>query len=87
MAYRIEFRPRALREFQSLSKEIQARLTPRIEALADNPRPPGVKKLSSREDLYRIRVGDYRVIYQVQDKVLLVVVVRIGHRGDIYDGL
>ncbi len=84
MAYTIEFRPRALRDLKGLPRDVQRRILKHIEDLADDPRPPGVKKLSGAEDLYRIRIGDYRVIYQIRDKVLLVVVVRIGHRGDIY---
>ena len=55
--------------------------------LADNPRPRGVEKLEGRENRYRIRVGDYRVIYEIHDEVLLVLVVRIGHRREVYRGL
>lgn len=84
MAYRIEFTHRAKKQFQSLTHEVQLRLRPRIESLAQSPRPGGVKKLSASENLYRIREGDYRVIYQVQDKVLLILVLKIGHRRDIY---
>ena len=84
MDYRIEFTRRALKQFKSLTREIQLRLRPQIESLAKDPRPSGVKKLSASEDLYRIREGDYRVIYRVQDKVLLVLVLKVGHRRDIY---
>jgi len=84
MAYTLEFRPRALRDLKGLPQNVQRRILEPIENLADDPRPPGVKKLSGTEDLYRIRVGDYRVIYQIRDKERLVVIVRIGHRGDIY---
>jgi mRNA interferase RelE/StbE len=56
----------------------------RIDALALDPRPPASKKLPGGEDLYRIRVGDYRVIYQVQARIVVVTVIRIGHRRDIY---
>ena len=59
-------------------------LNPAILALAENPRPPGCLKLSGEESLWRIRVGDYRVVYQVQDAVLLVLVVKLGHRREIY---
>ena len=60
------------------------RLRTRIDSLADNPRPPDTKKLSGAEELYRIRVGDYRVLYAIQDKVLLVLVVKVGHRREVY---
>jgi mRNA interferase RelE/StbE len=75
MAYRVEFSPRAERQFRDLPRQLQARLKPRFDALAEQPRPPGVEKLSDAEDLYRIRVGDYRVIYQIQDQALVILVV------------
>lgn len=55
-----------------------------MDALAGDPRPKGVKKLFGLDDLYRIRVGEYRVVYQIQDNRLIVLVVRIGHRKDVY---
>ena len=85
MAYKLEFRPSAEREFDKLSADIQARLRPKIDALASNPRPSGCKKLAGMQDLYRIRVGDYRIIYEIRDKVLLVLIVKIGHRGSVYE--
>jgi mRNA interferase RelE/StbE len=84
MAYRIEFAPAADRQFRKLPRDIQARLKVRIDALMGNPRPRGVEKLQGEDDHYRIRIGDYRVIYQVLDKVLLILVVKIGHRREIY---
>jgi mRNA interferase RelE/StbE len=60
------------------------RIAWKIDRLADNPRPRGAKALKGPLSLYRIRVGDYRVIYQIQDAALLVLVVRIGSRGDVY---
>lgn len=56
----------------------------KIQELEENPRPFGLKKLVAEENLYRIRVGDYRIIYQIQDKILLILVIKIGHRKDIY---
>lgn len=82
--YRVELKPSAARALRKLDADIQRRLIARVEALAENPRPPGAEKLEGRRDLYRIRVGDYRIIYQVGDKVLLVLVVRVGHRRDVY---
>ena len=55
-----------------------------MDGLAKVPQPKGVKKLTGAEDLYRIRVGNYRVVYQIQDNCLIVLVVRIGHRKDVY---
>lgn len=82
--YRIEFVRRAQRAFRNLPADIQRRLDPAILALANNPRPPGCVKLAGEESLWRIRVGDYRIVYQIQDDRLLVVVVKIGHRREIY---
>jgi mRNA interferase RelE/StbE len=84
VAYRIEFKPSAVRQFSRLPESIQTRLARRVESLAQNPRPRGVKKLSGGDNLYRIRVGEYRVIYQIQDDVLLVLVVKIGARREVY---
>jgi len=55
-----------------------------MDGLAKEPRPKGVNRLTGAADLYRIRVGDYRVVYQIQDNRLIVLVVRIGHRKDVY---
>ncbi|MFW6355655.1 MAG: type II toxin-antitoxin system RelE family toxin [Spirochaetota bacterium] len=56
-----------------------------IEALSDEPRPPGVKKYRSEErDIYHIRVGNYRAVYVIEDDLLLVLVIRVGHRSDVY---
>lgn len=69
---------------KNLPKIEQRRIVKRIEILAVEPRPFGAKKLSGEENLYRIRSGDYRIIYQIQDKILLVLVVKIGHRREVY---
>lgn len=86
MTYRIEFARKAARQFQNLPAAVQKRLKPKIDALAHNPRPRGVKKLEGETDVYRIRVGGYRIIYQVQDKALIVLVVKLGDRKEIYKG-
>ena len=87
MAYRIEFAPKADRQFKALERSLQVRLARRINSLVENPFPQGIKKLAGEEDLYRLRVGDYRIIYQIQEKRLVVLVVRIGHRSEVYRGL
>jgi len=82
--YRVALIPRAASELAALPREAQARIDARILALALNPRPPGVKKLKGEEGFYRSRVGDYRVVYSVHDKELLVLVVRIAPRSEAY---
>ena len=85
MTYRIEFRPAALRDLKALPRDALLRISEKISALAENPRPSGVEKLSgSEEDFYRMRVGDYRVLYAIQDKILLIIVIKVGHRRDVY---
>lgn len=81
---RIEFTRRAERDLVALPPFVRGRLRPRIDALGRKPRPPGAKKLAGGEDIYRLRVGDYRVLYQIQDDDVLVLVVRVGHRRMIY---
>jgi mRNA interferase RelE/StbE len=83
---RVEFRPAALRFLESLPQKIRARLVAKVEALGGNPYPPGVKKLSGSE-LHRVRSGDYRIVYKVGGTALVVLVVRIGTRGEVYRGL
>ncbi|MCY3023804.1 MAG: type II toxin-antitoxin system RelE/ParE family toxin [Planctomycetota bacterium] len=84
MAYRIEYRPAFERAFRKLPAEVQSRVAPKISALADNPRPHGCVKMAGPEDLYRLRVGEYRIIYEIHDEVLVVLVIRIGHRREVY---
>ena len=84
MAYSIEFTPRAEKDLGALDRRVQIRIQRRIDSLANAPRPAGSTKLKGSEDLFRIRVGDHRVIYQIQDEVLLVLIVRIGDRREIY---
>jgi mRNA interferase RelE/StbE len=87
MRYQVDFAKHAQRHFRNLSPQVQKRLLPRIRALADNPRPPGVMQMAGDDVLYRLRVGDYRVIYTIEDDVLLVLVVSVGHRKEIYRDL
>ena len=84
MSYTIEFSRGAGRQFKALTRQVQLRLKPKIDSLVENPRPRGVEKLAGEEDLYRIRVGDYRVIYQIRDDVLFVLVVKVGDRKEVY---
>ena len=82
--YTIRVRPGVRRALKKIPREELSRITKRIDSLRDDPRPPGVKKLIGTDDLYRIRVGDYRVIYMVKDDILLVLVVRVAHRKEAY---
>ena len=84
MYYKVEFAPLAHRQLRKLERAIQIRLLQRIETLSTNPRPSGVKKLAAEADLYRIRIGEYRVVYQIRDRDLLILIVKIGHRREIY---
>lgn len=84
MAYRIEVKPSAARVLTKLPRPAQRRIARKIDALAKDPRPRGAEKLRGADDLYRVRAGDYRVIYRIRDDVLLVLVVRIGHRREVY---
>lgn len=77
-------KPAAEHEFKKLPRDVQERIAPIIGGLANNPRPSGAKKLQGEDDLYRVRSGDYRVVYQVTDKALVILVVRIRHRKDVY---
>jgi mRNA interferase RelE/StbE len=82
MAYTIELSPAAERQLKALPTSLQKRLVQRLLTLETEPRPSGIKKLDA--EIYRLRVGDYRLIYQVQDQALLILVLKVGHRKDIY---
>lgn len=82
--YQIFFATRAERDFRSLAPEVQRRLRPRIDTLARNPRPRGVKTLEGEEGLLRLRIGDYRIIYHVEERNFTVLVLKIGHRRQVY---
>lgn len=87
MAYTVKLKPSAVRDFKRLDRSAQKRVASKIDALAEDPIPSGVARLEGKGNLYRIRAGDYRIVYQVRDDVLLVLVVKIGHRRDIYRNL
>jgi mRNA interferase RelE/StbE len=84
LKYRVELLPSAARALRKLDRRTQLRVEQKIAALADDPRPSGVKLLSSEERIYRLRAGDFRILYQVNDKVLVILVIAIGHRRDVY---
>ena len=84
MPYRIEVKPRAERALAKVPNPHRRRIAKAIDSLARDPRPGGCRKLTGAEDAYRIRVGDYRVAYQIADRVLIVHIVRVAHRKDVY---
>ena len=84
MIYKIEFTKGANKQLKKLPSDIKERIDLSIQELAAEPRPNGVKKLANEDSLYRIRVGDYRVIYQILDTILLVTVIKVKHRRDVY---
>ena len=83
MAHSIEIKKAARKVIAGLPRGDHARVIKAIAALADNPRPPGCKKLQG-EELWRIRTGDIRILYEIHDDRLLVHVVRVGHRSEVY---
>ncbi len=83
-SYRIEFTRSAERDLRKIDRSRIAQILGKIEQLQVCPRPEGSKKLAGADRTYRIRVGDYRVVYEVEDEVLLVLVIRVGHRKDVY---
>lgn len=85
MSYRVEFTTAAARQVKKLPKSARDRILDAIEDLGEDPRPHGVKKLSGEQTAWRIRIGEYRVIYDVFDSELVVSVVRAGHRREVYD--
>ncbi len=84
MPYKIELTRAAQRGLASLPKDITLRLDATILQLAENPYPRGCKKLQGSYGLWRVRVGNYRIIYQVEDDLLVILVVKIGHRRNVY---
>jgi mRNA interferase RelE/StbE len=82
--YRVDLTRQAQRQYDALDRPIRRRLDPVIEALGTDPRPPGSKLLVGTPGLRRVRMGDWRVIYTVKDTEVLVLVVAIGHRREIY---
>jgi mRNA interferase RelE/StbE len=84
MTYRVEVAPAALRQLRKLHPTARRRIQAAVELLADQPRPSGAKKLVGGDGEWRVRTGDFRIIYEIHDDVLLVLVITVGHRRDIY---
>jgi mRNA interferase RelE/StbE len=84
MPYKVFIKPGAMKTLERINEPYYSNIKAAINSLINNPRPHGCKKLKGR-DGFRIRVGDYRIIYNVFDKILVVDVVAIGHRKDVYE--
>ncbi|HEY1093331.1 MAG TPA: type II toxin-antitoxin system RelE/ParE family toxin [Glycomyces sp.] len=82
--FRVEFTEEADKQLKSLDKPVRRRILLAVAKLEGNPRPEGVKKLKGKSDRWRIRVGDWRVLYKVEDGRLIVLVVMVGHRSKVY---
>ena len=87
MAHRIDFARSAAKQLASLSGKVRRRISEKIDALKDDPLPRGMEKLAGEEDLYRVRSGDYRIIYRYQSGVLTILVLKIAHRREVYRNL
>jgi len=81
--YKVLIKPSAIKELNKIPKKNISKITDRIQALSINPRPPGCEKLSA-QNAYRIRQGIYRIVYSIEDDNLIIVVIKIGHRRDVY---
>lgn len=84
MSYRIEFVRSSAKAYSRLDPVLQRRVDRELSRLSETPRHPGVIRLQSDDELYRVRIGDLRLLFCVEDQVLLVLIVKIGHRGSVY---
>jgi mRNA interferase RelE/StbE len=82
--YTVSLLPAAVKQLAALPRDVQVRVARKVDALARNARPPGAEKLSGADDLWRVRVGNYRVLYEIRDAALVILVVRVGHRREVY---
>jgi mRNA interferase RelE/StbE len=85
--YRLAWRPSARKELNRLDRQVAARILRAVGELTNDPRPPGVTRLTGIDGLWRIRVGDYRIVYEIQDGELIVHIVRVAHRSAVYRDL
>ncbi len=84
MTYRIEFVRSAARSYNRLDPVLQRRVNRELSRLRETPRHPGVIRLQTNDELYRVRIGDLRLLFSVEDDVLLVLIVKLGQRGSVY---
>jgi len=84
-SYSVEVKPPARKELEALPNNVLPRVVQKIESLGDTPRPTGCKKLKGYKDQWRVRVGDWRVVYIIDDDAKLISITRIAHRREVYD--
>jgi mRNA interferase RelE/StbE len=84
MPYTVRFKPAAYRQWLKIPEQVRSRIQPALDAPSENPFHAGVAKMQGEPGMYRIRVGDYRIIYTVKSTELLVLIVRLGHRREVY---
>lgn len=82
--YSVVFKPSAAKELRKINRNDQTRIAKKIQELTSNPYPPGVKKIVGGDGEFRLRVGNYRVIYDVEEGWLIILVLTIGHRREVY---
>jgi mRNA interferase RelE/StbE len=82
--YKLLIKPSAAKEIESAPKKDRLRIIQRIKDLSTDPRPPGCEKLSGHDDKYRVRKGTYRIVYTIFDVSLVVCIVKVGHRKEVY---
>ena len=87
MSFRLEYKNSVKKELRKLTKTDRVAIIHKIELLKEKPRPEGSAKLKGSNDLFRVRHGDYRIIYQIKKSVLVIMIIRIGHRREIYKNL
>ncbi len=84
MIYKVTLVPSAARELRKFDPPTRRRLQAAVELLANNPRPPSATQLVGGSGEWRVRTGDYRIVYEIRDDELLILVLRLGHRKDVY---
>jgi mRNA interferase RelE/StbE len=87
MLYRLEYKSSVKKELRKLPKTDRIPVIEKIQGLKDEPRPDGSAKLKGSRDLFRVRYGDYRIIYQFKKNVVIIIIIRIGHRREVYRNL
>jgi mRNA interferase RelE/StbE len=85
LTYRVELAPSAARQLREFTPDVRRRIQGALELLADDPRPPAARQLVGGAGEWRVRTGDYRIIYEIHDAQILVLVLRMGHRREVYD--
>ena len=83
-SYKIQWKRSAKKEFRKLNKQVILRILQAVEKLAEDPYAVGSKKLVGSDSIYRIRVGDYRIIYNIESSILTIEIIKVGHRREIY---